>query len=499
MEAPPDPTDRLGRPILVASNRGPVSFHLDERGQVTGTRGAGGLVTALTGVLQRAGGLWIAAAMSDGDRLQASRGPGGRIEARIEGSTYRLRYLDIAPDRFDRYYNVISNRILWFCHHYLWDAPRSPRFSEATAAAWEDYVAVNDAFARALAREGTGGPGAPAHLVQDYHLALVPRLLRERRRTALIAHFTHTPWADPGYFRILPRAMRTEILRGMLGADVLGFHDDRWAERFLLSCRELPEARIDLEAGTVETGGRSVHVGVYPIAIDADALLARASRPDVRAIRRELQRERGDGRLVVRVDRMELSKNVLRGFLAFEAYVRRSVRRRGRVRFLALLNPSRREIPEYRAYTRECIRVADRINEEMGEDGWTPIEMVIGDDFPRAVAAYSEYDALVVNPVIDGMNLVAMEGPVLNRRNGVLILSEGAGAHSILGDHAISVNPFDVAETADALERALSMPEAERRSRASALRRTIRSRTPEAWIRAQLADLEAAGRARRAG
>lgn len=476
------------RPIVVASNRGPVSFELDQEGRPVPGRGGGGLVTALTGVLQVTGGRWIAAAMTEGDRLQAERSPGGRIEALTEEAKYDLRYLALDPEAFDRAYNVVSNRILWFVHHYLWDVPRTPRFGEATARAWGDYRGINAAFAAAMSEEARGSD--PAFLVQDYHLSLVPRMLRERRPRALISHFTHTPFAGPGYLRILPTEIRLELLRGLLGADVLGFHDAMWAESFLLCCRQLPGARVDLRRRVVDAEGRRTLVRTYPIAIDVPALRDRARRPDVRRLREALRRRRGDGRLVLRVDRMELSKNILRGFLAYEDFLRRHTEWRGRIGFLAMLNPSRRAIPEYRAYTRECLRAAERINADLGRPDWQPIEVAIRDDMLGAVAAYSEYDVLMVNPVIDGMNLVAMEGPALNRRKGVLVLSHGAGAFSRLGRHALGVNPFDIGETADALGRALSMPEGERGRRASALKRIVSATTPERWVMTQLEDLE---------
>jgi trehalose 6-phosphate synthase len=476
------------RPIVVASNRGPVSFEVGREGELVASRGGGGLVAALTGVLTTTGGEWVAAAMTEGDRVQAARGPRGRIDVPGIGDAYTLRYLTVDSEVFDRYYNVVSNRILWFVHHYLWDTPRTPRFGEATIRAWQDYVAVNGAFAEALDQDGPGPE--PAFLVQDYHLSLVPRMLRERRPAALINHFTHTPFAGPGYLRILPTEMQLALLRGLLGADVLGFHDEAWAESFLLCCRHLPGARVDLRRRVVDLEGRRTLVRIYPIAIDVPGLREAARREHVRAIRAVLRRERGDGRLLLRVDRMELSKNILRGFLAYEAFLRRHGEWKDRVRFLALLNPSRHGIPEYRAYTRECLRAADRVNAELGTPEWRPIDVAIRDDFPRAVAAYCEYDVLLVNPVIDGMNLVAMEGPVLNRRKGVLVLSHEAGAFSKLGRHALGVNPFDVGETARAIHLALIMEGDERGRRAAALKRVVSRTTPQGWIEAQLDDLE---------
>ncbi|HXJ63586.1 MAG TPA: trehalose-6-phosphate synthase [Actinomycetota bacterium] len=489
--APPRPGSAPRRPLVVASNRGPVQFEVSEDGSIEHARGGGGLVTGLTGALSSAGGLWVAAAMTDGDR-HAAEHAAGDMEIADEDAKYRVRYLTPEAERFDRYYNVVSNRVLWFIHHYLFDAPRTPRFGRAVRAAWDDYVAVNREFADALAEE----PGEPAFLVQDYHLSLAPLMLRESRPDALVAHFSHTPFAGPDYFRILPQAMGDAVLRGMLGADVLGFHCDDWAENFLLCCRHVEGARVDLRRRRVEIDGRSVAVRTYPIAIDAPALRRQATSPAVRRARRELVRWKGDAQMILRVDRTDLSKNILRGFLAYETLLNEHPRMRGRVRFLALLNPSRRAIPEYRAYTRDCLRAAERINAELGTPDWQPVTVVVRDDIDRAVAAYSLSDVLLVNPVFDGMNLVAMEGPTVNRADGVLVLSRNAGADALLGRHALSVNPFDVQETAEAMYEALHMRADERHRRAAGLRRAIGANPPVRWVGSQLADLERAAAAR---
>jgi trehalose 6-phosphate synthase len=464
-------------------------------GELTSSRGGGGLVTGLTGALQMTGGLWVAAAMSDGDRAAAEQSPEGRIEVLDEDTKYNVRYLNVPAERFDRYYNVISNRILWFLHHYLFEVARSPRFGQAVAQAWTDYVAVNRSFAEALSEEWTEAV-QPGFLIQDYHLALVPRLLRERVPDALISHFSHTPFAGPTYFRVLARDMAHETLRGMLGADVLGFHSADWADNFLLTCRSVLGAKVDLKRRHVDLDGRRTLVRIYPISIDVDSIRAAAATEEARSLRREIAAWRGDGKLIVRVDRTELSKNIQRGFLAFETLLQRHPEWHGRVKFLTLLNPSRRAIPEYRVYTRDCLRTAERINQELGRPGWRPIEIVIRDDFPRAVAAYGLYDILMVNPVFDGMNLVAMEGPTVNRQAGVVILSTNAGAHALLGRHTIEINPFDVGETAEALHTALTMPKEQRQRMLRGLRRIVSSNTPAKWVGSQLQDLERAARQR---
>ncbi len=483
-------------PVLVASNRGPVTFRLDDAGQLASSRGQGGLVTALTGAMQGGGGMWIAAAMSDGDREMVARHPDGRIQVKADDTAYELRYLSFPQDVFDGYYNNISNGLLWFAHHYLWDTVHSPMFRKDTTQAWEDYIEVNRAFARALAEEGARQSSPPTYLVQDYHLSLVPRMLRELQPDALISHFTHTPIAGPTYLRIVPDRIRDGVLRGLLGADVLGFHSEAWAENFLMSCRYVSGARVDLGRSRVVLDGREILVRVHPISIDVAPMRELASTLQVRRLRQQLNRWRGNARLILRVDRMELSKNILRGFLVYETFLKRNPSWNERVKFLALLSPSRQEIPEYQAYAEECLSEAERINAELGTEDWAPIEVRFREDYLGAIAAYGLYDVLMVNPVFDGMNLVAMEGPVLNRRHGVLVLSRNAGAYFRLGRYAIGVNPFDVEGQADALGEALEMSEDERTRRARGLSRLVLANPPSRWIRLQLDDIERVRRRR---
>ena len=486
----------MTQPIVVASNRGPLTFERDKAGSLVARRGSGGLVTALSSSLVEAESVWVAAAMSDGDRELVASSKGGRIDHDEEGTRYRIRYLDIPPEVYDGYYNRISNGILWFAYHYLWDTVSSPSFGQDVEESWDHYVEVNRRFAHALAEEGEAMGRDTAFLIQDYHLSLVPRMLRELIPDALIAHFSHTSIAGPTYFRMLPTKIHDQVLRGLLGADVLGFHSPSWAENFLLSARTLPGARADLARSRIVIDGRQVAVRVHPISVDGRAMRDVAATAQVRGLRHSLNRWKDNNRLILRVDRLELTKNVVRGFQAYELFLRRNPSWLGRVRFLALLSPSRMELPEYREYTQACLAEARRVNEALGREDWMPIELRLKDDYVGAIAAYGLYDVLFVNPVIDGMNLVAMEGPLLNRRRGVLVLSRNAGAFGRLGRYALTVNPFDLDEMADALETALTMPVDERTRRARGLSRLVLANPPERWVGEQLEDLERARRRR---
>lgn len=475
----------FGTRVLVASNRGPVTF-VPEGGELIPKRGAGGLVTALTSAVQSTGGLWVSSAMSEGDRERAARSADGRIEVITDDAKFRVRLLLFDEDTYDGAYNQVSNRMLWFLHHHLWDLPRVPAFGGDARRAWEAYRRFNRSFAEALA--GEAGTERTMALVQDYHLCLVPQALRELAGETRIAHFHHSPFAGPDDLRLLPQPVWRELMEGLLGADLLGFHTERWAQNFL-SCVRLVGGAV-VRGRTVRWQGRTIHVRVFPISIDADALRERALAPEVRAKQEELLRWRGDRALLLRVDRTDLSKNILRGFLAYGDLLRRHPEWRGKVVFLALLNPSRQGVPEYRAYTEDFTAAARAVNREFREPGWQPVEMRVSDDWDEVVAAYGIYDVLLVNPVFDGMNLVAKEGPLLNRRDGVLLLSRNAGAFAELGSHALPVDPVDVSGTADAIDAALRMTAAERSARAAELRRTAGARTPAGWAAAQLRELD---------
>jgi trehalose 6-phosphate synthase len=470
-------TSAIESPVVVASNRGPISFDRDDRGRLSPRRGTGGLVTALSGVFYRDDTAWVSAAMTEGDRAVALKG-----RTVTADSNQRMRYVVIPPERYDGYYNEVSNRILWMVHHNLWDIPRVPMFDDATQDAWHDFVEANRDFAEALAQEADEDP---VYLIQDYHLCLVPGMLRELVPDAKIVHFSHTPFAGATYLRILPVTMRTALLRGMAGADVLGFQAKQWAENYLLSARSLPELRV-VRGGRLEIDGRTGAVRAFPVAVSAEPLRETANRPEADEVRAELREWAGDAKIVLRVDRLEPSKNILRGFLAFELFLRRNPSWIGQVRFLCLFSPSREDVPEYKDYGEECLAEADRINAQLGRKGWQPIEVRVQEDYAFAVAAYDLYDVLLVNPTYDGMNLVAMEGPLVNRRNGVLVLSRNAGAFSRLGRQALGVNPFDLAETAEALRDALEMPDEERTRRARGLTRTGQAHTPANWLADQL-------------
>jgi trehalose 6-phosphate synthase len=476
--------------LVVASNRGPVQFDVDDEGNLSSGRGAGGMVAALGPALAGQAGTWVAAAISEGDRVAARRvARSGRLRTiDLPQGSMRLRSLVVDPREYQSYYNRVSNRTIWFLQHYLFDVPRHPRFDRSFRVAWQHYVDVNRAFAAACDDEADRGGEV---YVQDYHLALAPAILRQRRPDLGIGHFTHCPWADPGYFAMLPGPVAAAILDGMLGADLVGFLVPRWARNFLRCCQDAGY-QTDRERGTVRTGdGRTVLVRSYPLGVDGEDLRRRADERDAQAQFRSVTELTRGRSLIVRVDRMELSKNILRGLEGYGSFLDRNPRARGRVVHFALAYASRRDLPEYQAYTAEVKHAAEAINERFRTRTWEPVVLELKDDYPRALAALALADVLIVNPVWDGMNLVAKEGPAVSRRDAVLILSRNAGAADDLADGALLVNPFDTAELAEAIATAVAMPPDERAKRAALLREGATALPPHDWFSAQRDELAA--------
>jgi trehalose 6-phosphate synthase len=478
------------RKLIVVANRGPVSFSRDQDGARVVRRGGGGLVTALRSLVSDHDVTWIASAMTEEDRRVADEAHSAAIDERArDGSPYRLRLVAHDESAYDWFYNVVANPTLWFLQHYLWALARAPDVDQGLHNAWrEGYVPVNEAFATAVVDELDRAPDSIVFF-HDYHLYLAPRFVRERRPDATLAHFIHIPWAEADYWHVLPEPVRRAVHDGLLANDVVGFHTRRWRRNFVRSAEDIVGAECDYGEWVLTHDDRRVLVTAHPISVDPDEFLELAESDVVRAREREII-ERHPGRIVLRVDRTDPSKNVVRGFRAFEAFLDAHPELHREVTMLALLDPSRQDIPEYAEYLGAIQRAARSVNDRFQRDGWMPIDLQIHDDFPQAVAAYKQFDVLLVNAIFDGMNLVAKEAPLVNERAGVLVLSENAGAHEELGEWALTVNPFDVEGQAGAIYDALLLPEEDRRRRQEAIRAHVSEHDLSQWIALQLLDLE---------
>ena len=498
-------------PVVLLSHRGPATFRRTRSG-LSLKRGAGGLVTALMGVAEHLDeAVWVCAAASPADALIASEHEGHSVEIGFSpelhvveeddietGPSVNVRYVEVDKHQHQMFYTQIANPLLWFVQHGLYGLAEAPDITADTHKAYDEgYLAVNEQFAEAVAEEVERVGGRAIVMLQDYHFYLVGELVRRRCPDAVISHFVHIPWPGPDGWRVLPAEMRDSMLHGLLGCDVVAFHTRRSARNFLACAQEMLDLPVDFRAGTVTVPGvrggtRTVRARFYPISVDVESVEKLAASEAVAARRQDLERTHlADGhRLIVRVDRTDPSKNIVRGFRAFGLMLDQHADLRGKVTFLASLMPSRQDVPEYADYLAQIGGIVTEVNARHHGDGWQPIDLRLQEDLAFAVASYQLADVLVVNAVNDGMNLVAKEAVLANARDGVLLLSENAGAHDELGEFAMTVHPFDLQQQADAIYAALTMDRDERARMMAAAADRVRSNDVEQWLRTQLQDLD---------
>jgi trehalose 6-phosphate synthase len=480
-----------GRSAILVSNRGPQ----DAREDGTFKRGAGGVVTGLLTLAEATGADWIACARTDAERKQAEAGRGG-LKVRLARGTGRLYYASPSREQYEMYYSVISNPVLWFIQHYLWDLGNEPVVDERIHQAWTDgYVQVNLLMAEKVIELAQAAPHPALVLVHDYQLYLVPRIVREAVPRALIQHFVHVPWPTPQYWKVLPKHMRDPILEGLLGCDIVGFQSSLDVRNFLLTCEENLGLQVDEHERAVVAGGRVVYARHYPISVDVNATTRLATSRGVKRQEEEIATWR-PLYLIVRIDRTDPSKNIVRGFIAYEKLLRYHPELRGEVQFWAFLQPSRQDVAAYVRYLRQIRQAASRINGEFGTAEWQPIRLEIAESERKAIAALKNFDVLLVNPVYDGLNLVVKEGALVNQTGGVIVLSENAGAHEELRGNVLSINPFDVEATAAALYTGLTMASEDRRAMNERAREVVRTNDIARWISNQVQDLRDLGPAR---
>ncbi len=469
---------------IVVSNRAPR----EPRPEGGFKRGAGGVITGLLTLADAMGADWVACARTDEERNLAAK-MGGPTSVPLLQSKGNLHYVSPSREQYDMYYSVFANPVLWFIQHYLWDLANEPIIDERIHQAWrEGYVEVNRQMAVRVVEMARAAPKRPLVLSHDYQLYLVPRLVRQALPNAMIQHFVHVPWPTPQYWKILPKSMRDAILEGLLGCDIVGFQSSLDVRNFLLTCEENAGLQVDERERAVLFGGRVVYARHYPISIDVPATSRLAASHGVKRIEREIATWRPP-KLIVRIDRTDPSKNIVRGFIAYDKLLRYHPELRGQVQFWAFLQPSRQDIAVYSRYLRQIRQSVGRINSEFGSEAWLPIRLEIGESERKAMAALRNFDVLLVNPVYDGLNLVVKEGALVNQSDGVIVLSENAGAHEELQTHVLSVNPFDVEATAAAMHAGLTMGAAERMQLNDGAREVVRTNDIARWISRQVQDL----------
>jgi trehalose 6-phosphate synthase len=478
------------RPLILASNRGPVEHQMTPAGHPEARRASGGVVTALSALAQNAEFTWVASAMGEGDRTVASSGHGRHVKSPLPGHKINLRYV-VTPRRvYHKYYNVLCNPLLWFLQHYMWNPPYNPNVDASVHDAWHGgYVTVNQAFARAIVEEAQEYGQPPIVIGHDYHLYLLPEYVRQEIPDAIIHHFIHIPWPASRYWQMIPSYITKRICGSLCATDLVGFQTSLDRRSFLDSIEEfLPDAEVDHKEGVIEWRGHRTQVKVYPISINVAEVQRIANSPRALDYESRLAPMCNDI-TIMRIDRAEPNKNIIRGFKAYELLLKRHPDLVGKVSFLAFLVPSRTHIRQYQRYMDEIQQVVGQINSAHATEEWQPIVAFIENNYTQAIAGMKLYDALLVNTIIEGMNLVAKEGPVVNARDGVLVLSETSGVHDQLKEGALTVSPTDIEGTMEALYQAVSMSAEDRKHRASLLVSSVCREDITHWIVSQLRDI----------
>ena len=475
------------RCMILVSNRGPVEHHMVE-GRPQPRRGSGGVATSFGPLTQNFEFTWVSSAMSEGDRSVS--GGGVAVPSPLQGQRINLRYVSTPRRAYHKYYNVICNPLLWFLQHNLWNPPHNPTIDDNVHDAWETgYVSVNEAFAKAVVSEARSADLPPLVMGHDYHLYLLPELVRRDLPDAFIQHYVHVPWPTTMHWNLVPRHIASRICESLCMADLVGFQTSQDRRGFLDTIEDLvPDAAVDRGENIVELDGRLCSARVYPGSINVEEVQHIAAGPRTLEYESKLQQDSGEA-TIVRIDRAEPNKNIVRGFRAYEHMLGQHPELKGRVKFLAFLVPSRTHLRQYQRYMDEVKQVIQQINGAHGTRSWQPIVPYLENNYAQAVAGMKLYDVLLVNTLVEGMNLVAKEGPVVNKRDGVLVLSQTSGAHRQMADGALSVAPTDVVGTANAMYQAIIMPAAERKRRAAMLYRSVCREDNEQWLASQMQDI----------
>ncbi len=479
--------------LIIASNRGPVEYHISQNMTLKHRRGSGGMITALIGAANRLDVTWVAMAMTEGDRVairEVQQNNDGLLQPPLRGQKLQLHYVAIPKPAYRKHYEQICNTLLWFLQHYLYDPTDDSTSANKLQDAWENgYYVANRAIADAVNVEIDRRDTTPTVMLHDYHLYLAPAMIRKRHPSIIMQQFIHIPWPDIRCWQFLPSNIAQAIYSGLTGNDIIGFQTDRDARNFLEGARTLLDgAVVDFEEGAVWWQGHRTQARAYPISIsvaeERRIVQSRAGKRTAEKILTLLGEK-----TIMRVDRIEPTKNIVRGFQAYAQMLDEHPELLGRVRFLAYLVPSRQSMPEYKRYNADVMKIIEEINQRYGTEEWIPIEFFSGNDRAQALVAMQYYDVLLVNPIIDGMNLVAKEGPIVNLRDGVVVLSRTAGAFQQMGKASIPTSPTDVRETAQAIYKALTLPSDERRIKAALARQIVERQDLNKWLQRQISDI----------
>jgi len=475
--------------LIVVSNRGPIEFQ-HHNNHIKMKRGAGGLVSTLLPLMEALNGVWIASAMTLGDVVEAAKFPRNKVPIPKLEPKFWVQFIIEEKERYEEYYSVISNPLLWFLQHYMWNSPYTPDIDDNIHKAWKKgYIHMNKKFADHVVEESKRNDKEPMIMLQDYHLYLCPSFIRLKLRETFLSHFIHIPWPQSDYFKILPHYMRESIIHSLLANDLLGFHIPRYVDNFLGTCEEFAD-KIDYENQIVHLNDNVTHVKSYPISVDSKGIKKLAASKDVLEKEKIVKNIKGDKFLFYRTDRADLSKNILRGFKAFDMFLEKHPEYIEKVVFLTTGKPTRQQIKEYKNYLNDVHRIIKKLNHKYAKNNWKPVECLFKADYNLVVAAFKNYDCIIVNPISDGMNIVPKEAAVVNEKNGILILSETAGCFDEIKEETIPVNPYDISETAEAYYKAITMGENDRKKRLINLNRIVANRNIYDWISNQFRDIK---------
>ncbi len=447
------------RPLVVLSNRGPVAFTFDRTGRPVASKTGGGLASGVRPALANSGGLWVCAPLNEADRSVAAS-----LDHPIDSEGTRVVFADVPADLLDAAVGSVANEFLWFIHHGMSDLALTPSSDD-----WDAFTKYNETMADAVSRTA---PEGAIVAVQDYHLPLIAGSLVEMRPDLATVHFSHIPFASPDAWQALDERRRRSITAGLAAHGGCGFHSKRWAERFV-ECCELDEV---VPPKTYVT----------QLAPNLEMMREQARTAGADAERARLKQTHGDRQLVVRVDRLEPTKNHLAGFDAFSDLLERRPDLISRVVMVAYAYPSRSGLDAYRKLREDTIAKVEAINGRFGTEAWQPVDLDLEDSLEAAAAGLTAYDVLLVNPIEDGLNLVAFEGPALNTEAGTTVLSRNCGAHDVLAGCVESIEPTDVSATSSAIERALDLTLAERTAKANEARDRAQELSPETWLNSML-------------
>ncbi len=452
--------------------------------------GSGGLVSTLLPLMENVRGTWVAASNNPVDIEVARKYPDQNVPITEDNPKFYVPILNFDEKVYDNYYNVISNSILWYIHHYMWKPPEDKKQYNKIYDAWKNgYVIVNKEFADKIAELVDSTEKKNIVMLQDYHLYLSASYIRNKVDDIFLSQFIHVPWPDSDYLNTLPNYIKDSILNGLLANDLVGFHIQKYVDNFLSCCQGFAD-KVDFKNRTVYNDGHETIVRSYPISVDIDSLNEIAKSPIVNRYEKLVKEIKGNNFLIYRTDRADLSKNIIRGFQAYELFLDTHPEYLEGIKFLVTGKATRENLDDYKKYRQDIEEIIDKINLKYSTDDWQPITEIFDAPYELVIAALKNYDCLMVNPICDGMNIVSKEGAILNKKNGILILSKEAGSYDELKNYVLKVDPYDVSGTANAIFQAVNMNKKERTYKMEGLNEIIQNNTLKDWISKQFKDIK---------